>query len=286
MKLGRKSEVHSHAAPAVVPLAAIPNANAAAFPHVNLVPASIAQEGKLRTAKFSVVASILVSLMAVAGLYVMSQGQVTAAQAQLDTATAQVATLNAQLDGFKDFKNASADVVNAQKQLDLAMGGEVRWSSLINDVSLTMPAGTSLTEFKGSIDGISPTIKAAVTDLIAQAKQKADAQAAAAAAGNTGGTSAAPPAISVPPIVSPTSVLGNSGIGLITYSGEASNYAAVASFLDVVSKQHTMLDPYPNNIQVNNAAGGSGAAQGLTFSATVTINEQALSHRFTVKAGS
>lgn len=283
MKLGRKPDLHSHAGPESVPLSAIPNANAAAFPHVNLVPASIAQEGKLRTAKLSVIAAVLLSIVAVAGMYFLSQGQVTSAQEQLDTATAKVATLNSQLDGFKDFKNASADVVSAQKQLDLAMGGEVRWSQLINDVSLTLPAGTSLTEFKGSIDGISPTIKSAVADLIAQAKQKADAQ---AAAGSTTGAAAAPPAISVPPIVSPTSVLGNSGIGLITYSGEASNYAAVASFLDVISKQHTMLDPYPNSIQVNNASGGAGSAQGLTFSATVTINDQALSHRFTVKAGS
>ena len=81
-------------------------------------------------------------------------------------------------------------------------------------------------------------------------------------------------------------MLGNSGLGLITYSGEASNYAAVASFLDVISKQHTMLDPYPNNVQVSNASSSTGSNPGLTFSATVTINDQALSHRFTTKAGS
>ena len=274
MKLGRKSEVHTHAAPTVVPLSALSNANAAAFPHVNLIPASIALEGKLRTAKLSVLVAFLLSCAAVFGMYVMSQGQVTAAQEQLDAASARTAALTAQLQGFKEFQTASADVVDAQKQLDLAMGGEVRWSSLINDVSLTLPSGTALTEFKASVDGISPTIKTAVAGLALQAQQKAEAAATAAAA------------VSVPPIVAPTSVLGNSGIGLITYSGEAASYPAVASFLDAISKQHTMLDPYPNNVQVNTGSSASGLGQGLTFSATVTINDQALSQRFTTKAGS
>ena len=282
MKLGRKSDVHSHAAPVVAPLTEVKNANASAFPHVNLIPASIALEGKLRTAKLSVVIAFVVSCAAVFGMYVMSQGQVTAAQEQLDAASARSAALTTQLQGFKDFQTASADVVDAQKQLDLAMGGEVRWSSLINDVSLTLPSGTSLTEFKGSVDGISPTIKTAVADLEVQARQKAEAAAAAAA----NGASAGPAAVAVPPIVAPTSVLGNSGIGLITYSGEAANYPAVASFLDAISNQRTMLDPYPNNVQVNNNSSASGSGQGLTFSATVTINDKALSHRFTSKTGS
>ena len=282
MKLGRKSDVHSHGAPAVVTLEQITNANAAAFPHVNLIPASIAEEGKLRTAKLSVLAALAVSFAAVFGMYVMAQGQVSSAQEQLDAATARSAALTTQLLGFKDFQSASADVVDAQKQLDLAMGGEVRWSSLINDVSLTLPTGTALTEFKGSVDGISPTIKSAVADLTAQAAQKA----AEASNGTANGGSSSAAAAAVPPIVAATSVLGNSGLGLITYSGEASNYAAVASFLDVISKQHTMLDPYPNNVQVSNASSSTGSNPGLTFSATVTINDQALSHRFTTKAGS
>ena len=163
-----------------------------------------------------------------------------------------------QLQGFHDFQSARSDLSDAQKQLDLAMGGEVRWSSLINDISLTLPTGTALTEFKGSINGMSPTIAAA-----------ASSKATVASAGSN----------------TPVSILGNSGIGLITYSGEAANYADVASFLDVISKQHTMLDPYPNSIQINNAAAQSGSTQGLTFSATVTINDKALSHRFTVTEG-
>jgi len=282
MKLGRKSDAHSHAAPAAVTLEQVTNANAAAFPHVNLIPASIAEEGKLRTAKLSVLAALAVSFAAVFGMYFMAQGQVSSAQEQLDAATARSAALTTQLLGFKDFQSASADVVDAQKQLDLAMGGEVRWSSLINDVSLTLPTGTALTEFKGSVDGISPTIKSSVADLIAQAAQKA----AEASNGTPNGASPSAAAVAVPPIVAPTSVLGNSGLGLITYSGEATNYAAVASFLDVISKQHTMLDPYPNNVQVSTASSSTGSNPGLTFSATVTINDQALSHRFTTKAGS
>jgi Tfp pilus assembly protein PilN len=256
MKLGRKSSsVPTIEAPS---LAANLTTNAAAFPKVNLIPDAVTQEGKLRTAKFSVVVSTALSLIAVGGLYFMAQGQVSSAQDQLDSVSARTGALTTQLQGFHDFQAAQSDLSDAQKQLDLAMGGEVRWSSLINDISLTLPSGTALTEFKGSIDGISPTVAAA----------------AGSQPATTPGSSA-----------TPVSVLGNSGIGLITYSGEAANYADVASFLDVVSKQHTMLDPYPNSIQINNAATQSGSNPALTFSATVTINDKALSHRFTLKAG-
>ena len=256
MKLGRRS-----AEPGTVEvptLASNLSVSAAAFPRVNLIPPAVAQEGRLRTAKLSVAAAIALSLLVVGGLYVMGQGQVSAAQEQLDSVTAKTAALNNELAGFHNFQSAQADLADAQKELDLAMGGEVRWSSLINDISLTLPSGTALTEFKGSIDGISPTYATGSTS----------ASQSAAAAGNT-----------------PVSVLGHPGIGLITYSGEASNYPAVASFLDVISNQHTMLDPYPNSIQINNAASTSGAGQGLMFSATVTINDKALSHRWTMKAG-
>jgi Tfp pilus assembly protein PilN len=258
MKLGRRSAEAVNQLADMPTLASALNSSVAAFPRVNLVPPAIALEGRLRTAKLSVVAAVVISIAVIAGLYVLAQGQVNAAQDQLDSVTARTATLTTELQGFHDYQSARSDLADAQKELDLAMGGEVRWSTLINDISLTMPAGTALTELKGSISGVSPTYASKT-----------------AATSGTGGASS-----------TPVSVLGNSGIGLITYSGEAASYAAVASFLDAISKQHTMLDPYPNSIQVNNAAAGSGSGQSLTFSATVTINDKALSNRWTRKAGS
>jgi Tfp pilus assembly protein PilN len=279
MKLGRKTAESSTTESASI--ASSLATNAAAFPRVNLIPSAVTQEGKLRKAKLSVLAAVAFSLLAIAGLYVMAQGQVGAAQEQLDAATGRTAALTTQLQGFQDFQNARGDLTDAQKQLDLAMGGEVRWSSLINDISLTLPSGTSLTEFKGAVDGVTPTIRSSVKDLIAEAEQYAKEQYdGQKQAGNNAAVQAVVPAS---PILSTTSVLGNDGIGIITYTGEANSYADVAQFLDVVSKQHTMLDPYPNNVQISNA--GSGG-QGLSFSAEVTVTDQALSRRFSAKAGS
>jgi Tfp pilus assembly protein PilN len=233
--------------------------SSAAFPRVNLMPEVVAQEARVHHAKMALVGASIVSVLAVAGLYVMAFGSVNEAQDELDSATAQSAVLNAESAKYADVPKVQAQVAYAHTQAYNALGGEVRWSFLLNNLSLTMPAGTSLQSFVATVSEFPPSSAAA---------QKP-------ASGQT----------------SFTGVLGHPGIGTITYTGEAFGYPQVASFLDSQAKQASLLDGYVNSVTANSESAGSGgttnaaASKGVQFKSVATISDKALSHRYDEKAG-
>jgi len=228
--------------------------SSAAFPRVNLMPDEIAEEARIRRAKLALVGAGAVSVAVVGSLFLLAGSEVNAAQESLDQATARGAVLATEVAQYADVPKARADLASAQAQQYLAMGGEVRWSFLLNNLSLTLPRGTSLTEFKGMIDGVAPT---------------------ATASGANDATS--------------VSVLGKTAIGEIQYAGEARGYTDVAALLDVLAKQKTLVDPYPGTVQAAEAAatgsGATGGGKGYTFSATASVSDKALSHRYDIKDG-
>jgi Tfp pilus assembly protein PilN len=225
----------------------------AAFPRVNLIPDEIAEEARIRRAKLVLGGAVLASVVAAAGLYVMASGEVTSAQQELDAATARSAALAAEATAYADVPKVKADLASAQAQQALAMGGEVRWSFMLNNLALTIPQGTSLTSFKATISGAAP------------------------------GT-AGPTASNTATAGSTVSVLGQPGIGAITYEGEANDNAKVAAFLEAMTKSTGLLDPFAT--QAAKEQGSTDAAtggKGVTFTAQATIGEKALSHRYDVK---
>jgi Tfp pilus assembly protein PilN len=237
--------------------------SSAAFPRVDLTPGVIAEEAKVRRGKLVLVGAAAVSVGVVGALYMMAGQEVAAAEERLDTATARSAVLAAQLAEYADVPKARAELAQAQAQQYTAMGGEVRWSFLLNDLALTMPRGASLTEFKGVIDGVAPVPGAAT--------------AAAAAPGSDPAN---------------VSVLGKPAIGTISYAGEARAYSNVAAFLDTLAKQKTLLDPFPGTVQesTDSQSGTSDgtntvAGQGYEFTASAAITDKALSHRYDIKDG-
>jgi Tfp pilus assembly protein PilN len=221
----------------------------AAFPRVNLMPAVIAAEAKERHAKTIMVGAAAASVLAVGGLYLLATNEVNAAQERLDTAAAQGVVLQKELARYSDVPKVQNEVAIAQTQAYNAMGGEVRWSFLLNNLSLTIPRNTSLISLSGSVNGVAPQPAAA---------------GAATAADDTAVISA----------------LGRPGIGQISYEGEAVRFTDFAAFLDVLAKQKTLLDPFPGEVKRAENEG-----DGLAFSANVTVAEKALSHRYDPKAG-
>jgi len=220
----------------------------AAFPRVNLMPTVIAAEAKVRKAKLLLVAAAVCSVVAVGGLWFAANGEVNAAQERLDDATTATAQLKTEAAKYADVPKVQAQVALSQQQAYLAMGGEVRWSFLLNDLALTIPRGASLTSFVGTITGMPPL--------------------ATAAKANGSDDDVA-------------SVLGTAGIGNIQYEGEARGLPDVAAFLDTLAKQRALVDAYPGVVQ--KAEGDN--AKGLTFQSSVTITQKALSHRYDLKAG-
>jgi Tfp pilus assembly protein PilN len=231
-------------------------ASAAAYPRVNLMPEAVAAEARVHRAKMSLVAAAVASVAVVGGLYVMAYGSVNSAQNELDAATAQAASLNAELTKYADVPKVQAQLTSTKTQVAQALGADVRWSFLLNNLSLTMPAGASLVSFQGTIK---PTVSAA------------------------GATATATPASGEQSFVS---VLGHPGIGSVSYTGEALGYPQVAAFLDSQAKQNSLMDPYANSVAANTDTAGSGAGKGVTFKSVATITDKALSHRYDLKAGS
>ena len=230
------------------------HAGAAAFPRVNLMPDIVAAEARTHRAKLVLVGAATASILVVGGLYLMAAGTVSAAQDQLDQAQARSASLATEAAKYADVPAVQAQVQNAQAQTYQAMGGEVRWSFLLNNLALTIPPGTTLNTFTGTVNPNPPTTS----------------------------TAALPASVASSPFVS---VLGHPGVGTITYAGAAMGYPNVANFLDAQAKQATLLDPYVTSV-IAGATGETGSDKGVTFSSSATVTATALSHRYDAKAGS
>jgi Tfp pilus assembly protein PilN len=249
VSFGRKSAVAeatpeelevAPAAPVEVPT----TNNLGAFPRANLIPDQIAAEAKVQTAKVVLGVAAVGSLLLVGGLYLMATNEVNGAQDQLDSAHAQSALLASQAAKYADVPRVRADLATAKAQQAAALGGEVRWSTVLKNLGLTIPPGVSLVSLNGTVAG--------------------DAASATA-------TSA-----------SSASVLGNPGIGSLQYVGEAQDDARVASFLESVSKNTGVIDPFATQATASSSQGSTGPSF-VNFSATATINSKALSHRYDVK---
>ena len=221
--------------------------SAAAFPRVNLMPAIVAAEARAHRAKMLLVVGTVASVAVVGGLYVMAAGTVAESQDRLDAAQATSARLATEKAKYSDVPKVEAEVAASVAEQYTALGGEVRWSFLLNNLALTLPAGTSLVSLNGSVSEVPQD---------------------ASAAGGSGGTAV-------------QSVLANPGIGTITYQGEAVGYAQVANFLDSQAKQKTLVDPYLSSV----TAPTDVTQKAMSFASSATVTAQALSHRYDVKAG-
>ena len=223
----------------------------AAFPKVNLLPPLITQEVKVRQAKLLLVGAAAVSVAVIGGMFVMAQNEVTSAQEGLDAANAQSAQLAAQQATYAEVPKVFAEVSAAQAQLATAMGNEVRWSYVLNNLALSIPRNVALTGFTGTLG-----------------QAEAPVVPPAPAPNADGSTTPAPetPAVPVGPV------------GTISYQGEATSYRAIASWLDSQAKQRTL-----DNVYLSSATRGDAKDEGptvVTFDSTADLTPKSLSHRF------
>ena len=92
-----------------------------------------------------------VTVALIGGTYVMAQSDVATAQEGLDAANAQASTLATQVASYAEVPKVFAEVSAAQAQMVAAMGNEVRWSYLLNNLSLTIPKNVALVSYKGQL---------------------------------------------------------------------------------------------------------------------------------------
>jgi hypothetical protein len=147
-------------------------------------------------------------------------------------------------------------VATSQQQLSQALSAEVRWSGLLSDLSAGMPANVSLTSFKGLVG---------------------EQLASAGSSGSSGSGNS-----------QFVGALGHTGIGSISYEGEAYGYTDVAAFIQRQSLQNKLTDPFVKSVAVNDNSATGGAQstpQGVKFQSTASITDKALTHRYDTPAG-
>jgi Tfp pilus assembly protein PilN len=214
---------------------------------VNLLPKTYARRAAVKRAKiFAGIAVVIALLLALLGWLIATQKQ-SAAQESLDAATAERTLLTAEAARYSEVPKVFSAVADAQAQLRLAMGNEVRWSFFLNDLALTMPSGVSLDTL-------------AVTSPAPGAPTQATAPSSAGASTPT----------------APTSGAGVPGLGTMNVSAKAFTYNSVANWLDSLAKLPTIADPYVGSL----TAGTEEGTKIVTFSSTGNVTAEALSKRY------
>ncbi len=214
------------------------------LPQVNLLPPEIEQERRFRRTQFALGAAVVASLGVVGVLFLAANGQVSSAQGDLADSKRQTTQLEARAAEYSQVPLVYAQVEAARAQLELAMGKEIRWSFYLNDLSLKIPNSVWLTTMT-----VTPNESTAA----------APAPVAGAAAGYL-----------------------ESGVGVVTFDGQAMKHTDVAAWLDSLAKQKGYTQPYFTESTKEKI----GEREVVRFRSQVTVTEDALSKRYIQKAGS
>ena len=219
----------------------------ATLPRVNLLPPEIEEQRRFRKLQLGLGAGVVVALGAVGALTLLAIGQVGDAQDELEASKAQNTVLQAKANEYAEVPLVFAQVEAAEAQLSQAMGQEVRWSYFLNDLSLKTPSKVWLT-------------KMTVT-------QNVDAASAA---------------ITAPVPAAGSSQWAEAGLGSVVFEGHAIAHNDVAAWLDALAKQKGLTQPYFTKSEAELI----DEQRVMTFDSQATITEDALSGRYTQKAGS
>jgi Tfp pilus assembly protein PilN len=220
----------------------VQSASPVVMPQVNLMPPEIAQAERLHQLQRAMVGAVLVSAVAVGGLYWHTKQGVGSAQNELTASQAQNTSLQAKYNRLNDVQDVFKQVQAKQQLVQQAMGSEVRWSFILNDLTTSVPDNVWLTGF-------------------------------------TAQETAVPGSIAPPTVGADGST---SGIGSITVTGVAFRHDDVANWLDAMSKVNGFTDP---SFQ-SSTKGVIGTRIVADFGSSIVVSQDALSNRYTPKAGS
>jgi Tfp pilus assembly protein PilN len=117
----------------------------ATLPKVNLLPTEISEGARFRNLQAAMGLSVLLAAVVIGGLTYIAAGDASDAQDGLTTAQTAGTALQAEVHTYADVPEKYALVSAADAQRQQAMSQEIRYSFILNDISLRMPAGVWLT---------------------------------------------------------------------------------------------------------------------------------------------
>lgn len=184
------------------------------LPQVNLLPPEIGEAQRFRRVQVALAAAVLGAVAAVGLLYVGADRSVTDAETQVAASQAEQSRLQQEAATYREVTATYERAAAAETVLAQAMGGEVRYSRLLNDLSLAAPADLWLTDV--GFDQASVPASAADTTPA------------------SGALAPAAPATAGAPV--PAAEAG-AAIGTVTMTGVAFTHDAVAAWLDVLAER-------------------------------------------------
>lgn len=124
----------------------------AVAPRVNLLPPEIAEQVALRKSQVAMLATGLAAVAVVGVMYLQATAKVSAAEDEKAEAAAASAKLRTELRALDHVKETYARVDAANKTIATAMAFEVRWSTYLHDMTLTIPENVWLNEVAAEMD--------------------------------------------------------------------------------------------------------------------------------------
>jgi Tfp pilus assembly protein PilN len=130
----------------------------ATLPRVNLLPPEIAERRRFRRIQYGLGAAVLSAVGVVAAGFVLATGSVNAANEELVLATAETTRLEAETAKYADVAAVYAQAAAAQAMLTEAMGQEVRYSSFLSGLSLSVPDNVWVTSVSFAQAEVAPAV--------------------------------------------------------------------------------------------------------------------------------
>jgi type II secretory pathway pseudopilin PulG len=231
------------------------------LPRVNLLPKGI-RARKLLQRQRSGVAVAFVLLLALLGLwYVRESQKLTEARREADQQRAVAAGLEARKAALQPYAALESQVAAAEQLRAKVYAREIRFSSILQDISAIIPADVWLTQMNVAFND-------------------------AGAQGAAGGGTAAPAAPAAPGATGTAPTPGSPGAGspvaTITFTGAGLGHVDVGGFMRALAAgpkkrgARVYLNPYFTASQ----KGAQGGEATVTFSATVDLSQAAFSGRF------
>ena len=110
------------------------------LPRVNLLPPEIAEKAAFRRVQIGLISAVFAAIGVIGVLYLSAASSVDSAQGQLNSASTTHSQLETESNNYSAVTGVYARAAAAQAMLAQAMGDEVRYSQLLNDLSLSVPA--------------------------------------------------------------------------------------------------------------------------------------------------
>jgi Tfp pilus assembly protein PilN len=114
------------------------------LPRVNLLPPEIAEQAAFRKVQIGLGAALLATVGVVGMVYVSATHSVSSAKSDLASAQSQTTVLRGKVTKLSNVTALYSKAAAAEAMLQGAMGDEIRYSQLLNDLSLAVPSNVWL----------------------------------------------------------------------------------------------------------------------------------------------